>query len=410
MRTCAGSGLIAVALLCGLCCGPHSAAATHRPPPELQPAVRIPVAPLGYLPPSSFYLTYRFSSSSLDFIDDNHILFTFHAFGLLRRLPSDQNDDADQEIRADVLDLRTGKVVRHADWRMHDHGRYLWALPDRKFLVRIRNSLFLTDQSLVLYPYLNFDSEILSVQVSPNRRLIVIEHKETPAPSTKASEQTSYQAPLVKVDILPPGSTHDLATSQTQSAGPLPLMGDGLLDLMQAAENGDWAVRFVPFHGEPHILAAMKSTCQPDLQPLSATAALIMGCYNTGDTRTVVAVSTADGSRLWQNQWANKYVWGWFTYAENGSRFAYESLEVNRPVSAFDALDSQDVAAQVVGVYDTDTGHLVLVRNATPVLTAGQNAALSPDGRRFAVLRHGAIEVYDLPPVQPGAAKVKNLK
>jgi hypothetical protein len=33
------------------------------------------------------------------------------------------------------------------------------------------------------------------------------------------------------------------------------------------------------------------------------------------------------------------------------------------------------------------------------VLTAGQNVSLSPDGQRFAVLRNGAIEIYDLPPV-----------
>jgi hypothetical protein len=41
-----------------------------------------------------------------------------------------------------------------------------------------------------------------------------------------------------------------------------------------------------------------------------------------------------------------------------------------------------------------------MVRDVTPVLTAGQNVALSPDGTRFAVLRNGAIEVYDLPPVE----------
>jgi hypothetical protein len=35
----------------------------------------------------------------------------------------------------------------------------------------------------------------------------------------------------------------------------------------------------------------------------------------------------------------------------------------------------------------------------SPILTAGQNVALSPDGTRFAVLRNGAIEIYDLPPV-----------
>jgi hypothetical protein len=40
------------------------------------------------------------------------------------------------------------------------------------------------------------------------------------------------------------------------------------------------------------------------------------------------------------------------------------------------------------------------------VLSAGHNYALNSDGTRFAILREGAIEVYDLPPpaVVPAAA------
>ena len=89
-----------------------------------------------------------------------------------------------------------------------------------------------------------------------------------------------------------------------------------------------------------------------------------------------------------------------FDTAANGSRFAYESLAVSRPISTFDALYPEDITGQIVGVYDTESGKLVLVRDASPVLTAGQNVALSPDGMRFAVLRKGAIEIYDLPPVE----------
>jgi WD40 repeat protein len=89
--------------------------------------------------------------------------------------------------------------------------------------------------------------------------------------------------------------------------------------------------------------------------------------------------------------------------ALNGTRFAYESIAVNRPVSSFDAIYPEDVTAQMVGVYDTESGKLLLVRDVSPVLTAGQNVALSPDGKRFAVLRNGAIEVYDLPPVEEQA-------
>jgi hypothetical protein len=63
----------------------------------------------------------------------------------------------------------------------------------------------------------------------------------------------------------------------------------------------------------------------------------------------------------------------------------------------------------MVGVYDTESGKLVLVKDVSPVLTAGQNVALSPDGTRFAVLRNGAIEVYDLPPVEAPQQKATDV-
>jgi hypothetical protein len=57
-----------------------------------------------------------------------------------------------------------------------------------------------------------------------------------------------------------------------------------------------------------------------------------------------------------------------------------------------------------VGVFDTITGEVRIVKNASPVSSAGQNFALSPDATRFAILKDGAVEVYDLPPLNPPAA------
>jgi hypothetical protein len=65
------------------------------------------------------------------------------------------------------------------------------------------------------------------------------------------------------------------------------------------------------------------------------------------------------------------------------------------------------VQGQMVGVFDTETGKLQLVKNATPALSAGHNYALTADGSRFAILRDGALEVYDLPPAPPASAPVQ---
>jgi hypothetical protein len=177
-----------------------------------------------------------------------------------------------------------------------------------------------------------------------------------------------------------------------------------LLDLLEGKGQGLWVMRDVPFHGEPRVVAQVKSSCQPSARPLSASVALMVGCYGDGEEREVIAVST-DGGELWRDHWQNRFVWGWFDSAVNGSRFVYESVAVTRPISTFDALYPEDIQGQMAGVYDTESGKLVLVKDASPVLTAGQNVALSPDGKRFAILRKGAIEIYDLPPVTEPAPR-----
>ncbi|MGB7136710.1 MAG: hypothetical protein WBD46_15575 [Acidobacteriaceae bacterium] len=406
------AGVVALAgLMAAAACSGQRKPAPPAAPPDLQPAVRIEVAPLGYLPPSSFYLTYRMSSATLGFLDNDRVLFTFRVAGLLKRTPLDRPDDDDQEIRAVVLDLTTGKVVNQTEWRMYDRGAYLWPYPDGKFLVRVRDSLYLTDASLRLQPYLTFNNGLREVEISPDRSLTVLETNlpdkpgtERPAGPPSLSYSMSEGEKPVKILIVPSGSKQAVAVSDAQRTVMMGLMPDGIVGTLEGRKQASWVMQEVPFHGEPKLVAEMQSTCRPTAQPLSARVVLMTGCFGDGDDHPVLALST-DGRELWRDRWLNRYIWGWFDYAENGSRFVYESVAVNHTISAFEPLYPEDVTAQLAGVYDTETGKLVLVRNASPVLTAGQNVALSPDGTRFAILRQGAVEVYDLPPVSVAAPK-----
>jgi hypothetical protein len=64
-------------------------------------------------------------------------------------------------------------------------------------------------------------------------------------------------------------------------------------------------------------------------------------------------------------------------------------------------LDIQDIKGQLVEVYDSATGKLLLKAQANPVLDAGGNIAFSPSGRRVAILNAGAIQVYEVPTTSP---------
>jgi len=51
----------------------------------------------------------------------------------------------------------------------------------------------------------------------------------------------------------------------------------------------------------------------------------------------------------------------------------------------------------LVRVFDAANGREALAAPATPPLDAGGNVAISPSGRRVAVLNAGAIQIFDLP-------------
>ena len=386
-----------------LCLSPPAQGEKKNNDAEPKPDLRIPVEPLGYMAPSSFYLTARLSSISLDFIDKDHLLFTFRLPGLMKRLPDEPADDEDQTIRAVVVELPSGNVTAKTDWRMHDRSRYLWRLSEGRFLVRQRSSLFLTDPSLELRTYLDSDTALESIQISPDRKLIVVESesrkKDHP---TVASTAPTFGDPVpeakpVQIYILRADTRSVIAHAETLNAVDIPMMGEARLMAVPGNQNR-WLIRYMPFRGEARTLVEVQSFCHPTEQPMSSNVTLIMTCPRSTNDHQIFAVDL-DGKTLWQQRWESRYIWPTFQLTQDGSRFAFSSLQVNHPVGIMDPIDETNIVHQMVGVFDTQTGQLRMVKNATPILSAGQNYALSPDGLRFAVLREGAIEIYELPTV-----------
>jgi hypothetical protein len=387
---------------------PTAAVAADEP----APAGRIPVAPLGFVAPSPNYLSTRQSFATLNFIDSDHLLFTFHVNTLLERIPGDPPDDSDQLIRAMVLEIKTGKVLQQADWRMHDRGQYLWALRDGTFLVRVRNSLFLTDRGLELRPYLKFDTDLEGVEVSPGRGLLMLEVKKyLPAKKGAAEENGDSSLPpsliapegvrrfRTEMALIRPGEREVLGEAEFLNPANVPLLENGILNVDEGKKPKDWVIKREMLGKTTAVIGTVKSSCAPQLVALSADVVLAQNCPVKGESGKAVSALSIHGQVLWHDLWESRYVWPKFESSEDGSRFAYESLETSRPMAGFDSPDGENVVSQPVGVFDTKTGKLALVKDASPILSAGQNFALSADGRRFAILRKGAIEVYDLPAV-----------
>src|ERR1700734_3582401 len=159
-----------------------------------EPPLRIPLESLGFQPQSIQFLLAGSSMLTLHYVDDQHLLLTFSARHLLRRLVDDPEDDQDRAIDAVLLEVPSGHVLARTTWRTHDHGQYLWALGHGHFLLRVRDSLttfapmanLSTGEPFAETPFLvTVDRRIASIHLTPDADFLTIETVKPTPPKSK---------------------------------------------------------------------------------------------------------------------------------------------------------------------------------------------------------------------------------
>jgi len=392
--------------------------------PSLPPAASIPLDPLGFTAPSSNYLGARNTFVSLDFLDENRLLFTFRVPGLMHRDPKSGEESDERQIRAVVLALPQGadeartdtRIEAEALWTVHDRLRYLWPLQNGHFYLRDRNNLLEGDATLKLKPFLDFPGSLLELELDPAQQFLVTNSREPAAavakpgqvasPATASATVTTDQdseaaeegRPELVVRILKRETGQVMLVSRVRSAVHLPINSSGYLENLRG-QGADWILNLSYFIGGSRTLGSVQTACDPDDDFLSENEILITGCNSEG-ARKLVAMTT-EGRTLWITQAPDTQVWPQLTVASNGSRLAWTTLDTSRTVSTFAPMDTEDVKEQSVTIFDAANGTIPFVSPLSPILDAGGNVAISPSGRRVALLNDGAIQVFDLPPPPP---------
>ena len=381
--------------------------------PSLPPAASISLDPLGFSTPSSVYLGDRNSFVSLDFLDENRLLFTFRVPGLIHRDPKGADEGNERHIRAMVIALPQGTVQAEALWTVHDTGRYLWPLKNGHFLLRDRNNLLEGDATLKLKPYLDFPGNLLWIELDPAQQYLVTNSDEPAAAATKPGQVSSPRTasatvttdedsqaaqqgrPDLVVRILKRASGQVMLVSRTRTAVHLPINSTGYLENLRG-RGAKWTINLTYFTGGSKSLGSVETACDPDDNFLSENEFLVIGCNSEGAHRLVAM--TTEGRTLWMTLGPGTEVWPRLYMAANGSRLAWATLDANRPMSTFAPIGIEDVKEQSVTIFDAATGDIALVSPVSPILDAGGNVAIAPSGRRVALLNAGAIEIFDLPP------------
>ena len=380
-----------------------------------QPTLTIPAEPLGFAAPGAFYLGMRNSLVSLDFLDENRLLFTFRVPGLLERAKNGNADpDGVREIRALVLGLPQGNVEAEQVWTLHDRDHYLYMLSGGEFIVRDEDQLELGDASLQLKPWLRFPGTVEWVEIDPSRQFIVTGSIEPPtakpkpgavgSPSTASATITTDEPPDKPSDkdfilrIIRRANGQVMLVSHVDEAVHLPIGADGYLESAHAA-GMTWNLSLDRFTGGSQAAGTVDSVCTPYLSFLSTRELLADACGPSGDPR--LYAFTIEGRRLWQNLDPGPEAWPVTVTSFDGLRFARESLTVDHAINASMPLSPDDIKGQDVQVIDAATGKLVLRAAPSPIFDAGGNVALSPSGRRAAILIDGNIQIFDLPAPPP---------
>lgn len=379
---------------------------TKGPASSRGPAFSIPAEPLGFYAPGPYYLGQREALVSLDFLDENRLLFTFRAPGLIHRANADETE---RQIRAEVLTLPQGAIETEALWTLHDHDRYLWMLSDGHFLLRDENSIKEGNSKLELHPLLEFPGPLVSIEMDPGQKYLVtnsIEPSSVKAQTGQVSSPSSAEADVstdnqddakkrdIVVRILDRVSGQVMLVSRVRAPVHFPINDDGYIETLPGP-NKDWIVSFDAFKGGSQLLGNVNSSCQPPVEFVTHDEALVNTCLLQNGRRLIALSNT--GKRLWEAPSPATQIWPVLIVSPGGSRIARESITVDHSIEDFGhAFSPQDVKGQLVEVFDAAGGKLLLRRPARPVLDGGGNVAISPSGNRVAILNGDAIEVYEL--------------
>ncbi len=362
------------------------------------PEQRIALEPLGYRPPSNNTQLAGDAMVGLHYVDANHLLVTFDARKLMKRLPDARPDDLDHNIVAVLLELPSGREIARTEWRVHDYAPFLWELGGGRFLLRIRDTLTTfaplaapgTD-AFAQRPFVTSDTSIRYVTVSQDKGVVVLETDEgTTAPAKEPVVHIRMLRVLERNGALVPQFAGDL---RNQPLLNIPLTSSGHV-LMTSDGPGRWLFDYRSFSGKVTPLAGFETSCNPFPAWVSGSEFVTFGCRGS-EINTDLAGFNMKGEEMWQMNFSQGQGFPEFVAAPAAGRFAVSralSLGVYAPVSI------GQIAVEEVRVIQTYNGRLLLRAECSPVQRLADNFALSPDGMSLAVM-HDGIEIYRLPPL-----------
>ena len=379
------------------------------------PAITLPLDVMGYRPTtSSMSLRAGYANATVNFIDPQHILLTYTAKKLIPRMAEQREGDDDHFVRAVVIALPGGKVVRETEWRMHDRASYLWPLAQGRFLLRIRGDLYSLDPMGTFNPehlgqrtLIESDEELQALEFSPSRDLMLVE--TTPplkiGDDPADAKDRNVSATFYRLAIEPTGAVRlvNRGRAISKETFGIAFTSMGILQTVKE-DRTHWGFDFHTFAGKNIELAGFTSTCRPRSIFISDAEFYAYGCRG-GEDRKLMGGFNLLAEAKWVFTTDDAPLWLSVDAAPDNGRFAVRNTLTTVGMQGSDRPDADEIRAQEIRVYGSREGDELLRVYSSPTQRPGGNFALSPDGLQLAVLHGLQLEIYKLPPIP--AADVK---
>ena len=410
----------------------------RNPPPKFI----IPLDPLAVQPSNDRVMTAQ-PFTTVNFIDNQHLLVSYTVHRLMKRLPDEPPDDDDRVVEAILLELPSGKVLASTEWRLHDRSRYLWDMGHGHFLLRVRGTFttiapmenIVRGHAFEEKPFINTTKRrVVVIQFSPDADFMVVETEPIPAPEPEAahasplaafnaaisgSQQTpqlqrreppGVQIMFYRLSLDPRDSERILprvaGMAITRNPVIIPADSNSFISVLDQGHQA-WAFDVNTYAGKVYQLPLFDSTCRPATGFVSKAELLVFGCRGSNDPRRFAAFNLR-GEEMWEKNFYDTSLRPSFSFATATGRFAIGRLIVDPTLAGVRDITPSQIRGQTVDVFQTANGNQLLHLDCVPVEPGSQNFAISPDGMTLALRDNGAIDLYAMPaPTQKEQAAIK---
>jgi hypothetical protein len=212
------------------------------------------------------------SNLSIDFVDRDHILFTFNQKKLFARHADCPPTHDDRLIHAAILEIPSGKLLKQTDWYLHDSRRYLWTLGSGKVLLRKLNSLYAVDAALHETLLWTSPKDLLWVSVTPDGKQIITETADAVSTPSKGKQSSKLRVQIAFRDA---DSLAVQRMIRSEKPATMEAVSAGFASVIPGATGRVWLVRFGPDEKQRANIARVRTRRAPDVLYLSGNTMLI---------------------------------------------------------------------------------------------------------------------------------------